>query len=484
MHNKTVSELIDDIKNKKVSSVELTKYFIERIKKLDKKLNSFITITEDYALNRAKKIDADIAKGAIKPLSGIPFAQKDIFCTKNIKTTCGSKMLENFISPYDATVVEKLNNAGMVIIGKTNMDEFAMGSSNETSYFGDVKNPWDLDFVPGGSSGGSAASVSARLIPCSTGTDTGGSIRQPASLCGVCGIKPTYGRVSRYGMIAFASSLDQAGVFTTTAKDCAILLSHISGYDPKDSTSSREPVPDYHSDCLKKFKPLKIGIPNEFLDGLDANVREVFDDSIKVLEANGCSIKKVSLKSSKLGVSAYQVVAPAECSSNLSRFDGVRYGYRADDVKSIDELYKKSRSEGFGQEVKRRILIGTYALSAGYYDAYYLKAQKIRKIISNEFAQAFKDVDLVLGPTAPDSAFKIGEKSNDPIAMYLSDIFTVSTNLAGLPAMSIPMGFKNKLPLGLQIIGNHFDESKILSLACHFQNITDWHTKKPKISGD
>ena len=484
MHNKTVSELIDNIKNKEISSLELTKHFIERIKRLDKKLNSFITITEDYALKQAKKIDVDIAKGAIKPLSGIPFAQKDIFCTKNIKTTCGSKMLENFISPYDATVVEKLNNAGMVIIGKTNMDEFAMGSSNETSYFGDVKNPWDLDFVPGGSSGGSAASVSARLIPCSTGTDTGGSIRQPASLCGVCGIKPTYGRVSRYGMIAFASSLDQAGVFTTTAKDCAILLSHISGYDSKDSTSSREPVPDYHSDCLKKFKPLKIGIPNEFLDGLDANVREVFDDSIKVLEANGCSIKKVSLKSSKLGVSAYQVVAPAECSSNLSRFDGVRYGYRADDVKSIDELYKKSRSEGFGQEVKRRILIGTYALSAGYYDAYYLKAQKIRKIISNEFAQAFKDVDLVLGPTAPDSAFKIGEKSNDPIAMYLSDIFTVSTNLAGLPAMSIPMGFKNKLPLGLQIIGNHFDESKILSLACHFQNITDWHTKKPKISGD
>ena len=285
-------------------------------------------------------------------------------------------------------------------------------------------------------------------------------------------------------MIAFASSLDQAGVFTTTAKDCAILLSHISGYDPKDSTSSREPVPDYHSDCLKKFKSLKIGIPNEFLDGLDANVREVFDDSIKVLEANGCSIKKISLKSSKLGVSAYQVVAPAECSSNLSRFDGVRYGYRAEGVKNIDELYKKSRSQGFGQEVKRRILIGTYALSAGYYDAYYLKAQKIRKIISNEFAQAFKDVDLVLGPTAPDTAFKIGEKSNDPIAMYLSDIFTVSTNLAGLPAMSIPMGFKNKLPLGLQIIGNHFDESKILSLACHFQNITDWHTKKPKISGD
>jgi len=389
-------------------------------------------------------------------------------------------MLDNFISPYDATVVEKLNDAGMVVVGKTNMDEFAMGSSNETSFFGDVKNPWDKDYVPGGSSGGSAASVSARLIPCSTGTDTGGSIRQPASLTGICGIKPTYGRVSRYGMIAFASSLDQAGVFTRTAEDSAILLTHISGFDPKDSTSSKNPVPDYAADCTKKFKSLIIGIPSEFLDGLDEEVREVFDENIRILEKNGCKFKKISLKSSKLGVSAYQVVAPAECSSNLSRYDGVRFGYRAKNVKDIEELYKKSRSDAFGSEVKRRILIGTYALSAGYYDAYYLKAQKIRKIISNEFEYAFKEVDLILGPTTPDTAFKLGEKTNDPIAMYLSDVFTVSTNLAGLPAMSIPMGFKNNLPLGLQIIGNHFDESKILSLAHHYQNLTDWHTKSPQ----
>jgi len=483
MENKTLIELKTEIQNKKISSYELTKFFLDRIKKIDSKLNSFITITENNALKKAKEIDSEITKGNIKPLSGIPIAQKDIFCTKDIKTTCGSKMLENFVSPYDATVVEKLNEAGMIIIGKTNMDEFAMGSSNETSYFGDVKNPWDLNCVPGGSSGGSAASVAARLIPCSTGTDTGGSIRQPASLTGICGIKPTYGRVSRYGMIAFASSLDQAGIFTRTAKDCAILLSHISGYDPKDSTSSKKEVPDYYKECIKKFEKMKIGIPEEFLDGLDSKVSEVFNESVNIFKSNGCDIKKISLKNSKLGVSAYQVVAPAECSSNLSRFDGVRYGFRANDVNNIDELYKKSRSEGFGDEVKRRILIGTYALSTGYYDAYYLKAQKIRTIISQEFQNAFKEVDVIIGPTAPDCAFKLGEKLNDPIAMYLSDIFTVSTNLAGLPAISIPMGFKNQLPLGLQIIGNHFDESKILSLSNHYQNLTDWHTQKPKILG-
>ena len=484
MHNKTVSELIKAIEKKEVSSLELTNHFLDRIKNLDASLNSFITLTEEQALDKAKKIDKEISKGVFKPLSGIPLAQKDIFCTKGIKTTCGSKMLDNFISPYDATVVEKLNDAGMIVIGKTNMDEFAMGSSNETSFFGDVRNPWDKDYVPGGSSGGSAASVAARLIPCSTGTDTGGSIRQPASLTGICGIKPTYGRVSRFGMIAFASSLDQAGVFTRTAEDSAILLTHISGFDPKDSTSSRKPVPDYVQECLKEFKPITIGIPAEFLDGLDNKVREVFEDNIKMLEKDGCKVKKISLKSSKLGVSAYQVVAPAECSSNLSRYDGVRFGYRAKNVENIEELYKKSRSDAFGPEVKRRILIGTYALSAGYYDAYYLKAQKIRKIISNEFEDAFKEVDLILGPTAPDTAFKLGEKTNDPIAMYLSDVFTVSTNLAGLPAMSIPMGFKNKLPLGLQIIGNHFDESKILALAHHYQKLTDWHTKVPEEYGE
>ena len=481
MHNKTITELKKDLTKKNISSVELTLHLIERIKKVDPMLNSFITLTEEYAIKQAKKIDSEIAKNKIRPLSGIPMAQKDIFCMKDIKATCGSKMLENFISPYDATVVEKLNDAGVVVLGKTNMDEFAMGSSNETSFFGSVKNPWDYDYVPGGSSGGSAASVAARLAPCSTGTDTGGSIRQPASLCGICGIKPTYGRVSRYGMIAFASSLDQAGIFTRTAEDCSILLTHISGHDMKDSTSSIVDVPDYHTECTKKFEPIKIGIPEEFLDGLDETVKSVFFEAIKVLEKSNCSVKKIDLKHSKLGVSAYQVVAPAECSSNLSRYDGIRFGHRAEDVSDIDQLYKKSRSQGFGREVKRRILIGTYALSTGYYDAYYLKAQKIRQLITNEFMEAFNEVDLILGPTAPDSAFKLGEKTNDPIAMYLSDVFTVSANLAGLPAMSVPMGFKNNLPLGLQIIGNHFDESKILSLAHHFQQVTDWHTYNPNI---
>ncbi len=482
MHERTITELSKDLAEKKFSSLELTEHFINRIKKYDTKLNSFITITEEHAINQAKKIDAEIAKNKLRPLSGIPIAQKDIFCMKNIKTTCGSKMLENFISPYDSTVVKKLNDAGSIVLGKTNMDEFAMGSSNETSYFGSVKNPWSFDYVPGGSSGGSATSVAAGLAPCATGTDTGGSIRQPASLCGICGIKPTYGRVSRFGMIAFASSLDQAGIFTQTAEDCAIILNQISGFDEKDSTSSKVDVPDYHAACLKKFDSIKIGIPRQFLDGLDDSVKSVFYEAIKILEENNCTVKEINLKNSKLGVSAYQVVAPAECSSNLSRYDGIRFGFRADDVTTIDELYKKSRSQGFGREVKRRILIGTYALSAGYYDAYYLKAQRIRQIITSEFAEAFKEVDLILGPTAPDSAFKIGEKTNDPIAMYLSDIFTVSANLAGIPAMSIPMGFKKNMPLGLQIIGNHFDESKILSLANHFQKLTDWHKKKPVLN--
>ncbi|MBH44585.1 MAG: Asp-tRNA(Asn)/Glu-tRNA(Gln) amidotransferase GatCAB subunit A [Gammaproteobacteria bacterium] len=480
MYNKTLVELREEIVTKKVSSYELTKYFLERIKKFDKEINSFITITEEYALKTAKKIDQEISKNNMRALSGIPLAQKDIFCTENVKTTCGSKMLESFVSPYDATVVKKLKNAGSVMLGKTNMDEFAMGSSNETSFFGEVKNPWNFEYVPGGSSGGSASSVAARLVPCSTGTDTGGSIRQPASLCGVSGIKPTYGRVSRYGMIAFASSLDQAGVFAKTAKDCALLLTEIAGYDEKDSTSAEEKVINYFDICTKKFKPITIGVPEEFLDGLDNEVRKVFDDAIEIFKKEGCKIKKINLSNSKLGVSAYQVVAPAECSSNLSRYDGVRYGYRAKNVSDLEDLYKRSRSEGFGKEVKRRILVGTYALSAGYYDAYYLKAQKIRQLITNDFLEAFKNVDLILGPTTPDTAFKIGSKANDPIAMYLSDVYTVSANLAGLPAMSIPMGFKNELPLGLQIIGSHFDEDKILSLASHFQEITNWHDHQPK----
>ncbi len=479
MPYKSVNEILNAIKDKKVSAVELTNYYLDKIKINDEILNSFITVTEDFALNQAKRIDKDIAKNKIKPLSGLPIAQKDIFCTKDIRTTCGSKMLDSFISPYDATVIDKLNKAGTIMLGKTNMDEFAMGSSNETSFYGPVKNPWNHNYVPGGSSGGSAAVVASRIAPCSTGTDTGGSIRQPASLCGICGLKPTYGRVSRFGMIAFASSLDQAGLFTNNALDAAILLKEISGHDPKDSTSSEVEVPDYTKICLEKHKGYTLGIPKEFTRDLNEDVKSVFYESIKILEKLGCKIKEISLENTKLGVSAYQVVAPAECSSNLSRFDGVRFGHRSQDMKDLQTMYSKSRSEGFGKEVKRRILIGTYALSAGYYDAYYLKAQKVRSLIAREFKKAFEDVDLILGPTTPDTAFKIGEKMNDPIAMYLSDVYTVSTNLAGLPAMSIPMGFKNKLPLGLQIIGNHFDEEHILKISHMYQSVTNWHNMEP-----
>ena len=476
----SVKKIITAIKNKDISATELTREYIARIKKNDDALNCFITLTEDTAVDTARKIDDEISKNKFRPLSGLPIAQKDIFCTKNIKTTCGSKMLDNFVSPYDATVIKKLNEAGTIMLGKTNMDEFAMGSSNETSFYGPVKNPWNNDYVPGGSSGGSASAVAARIAPCSTGTDTGGSIRQPASLCGICGLKPTYGRVSRFGMIAFASSLDQAGVFTTDALDAAILLKEISGYDEKDSTSSKVEVPDYHDYCLTdNDSSFTIGIPEEFTQNLNEDVKKMFYDSIKVFENMGCKIKSISLKYSSLGVSAYQVVAPAECSSNLSRFDGVRYGHRSKNSSNLEELYRESRSEGFGKEVKRRILVGTYALSAGYYDAYYLKAQKVRKLIAQDFKNAFEEVDLVMGPTTPDKAFKIGEKMNDPIAMYLSDVYTVSTNLAGLPAMSLPMGFKDGLPLGLQIIGNHFDEKNILKISYLFQRETDWHTKEP-----
>ena len=479
MTYKSVTEILEAIKKKQISATEITKEYLRRIKASDD-LNCFITLTEDSALNTAKEIDKDISKNKFKPLSGLPIAQKDIFCTKGVKTSCGSRMLDNFISPYDATVVEKLNQAGTIMLGKTNMDEFAMGSSNETSFYGTVKNPWDHEYVPGGSSGGSASAVAARISPCSTGTDTGGSIRQPASLCGICGLKPTYGRVSRFGMIAFASSLDQAGLFTTDALDAAILLREISGHDPKDSTSSTVEVPDYHNYCTHSDKKnFIVGIPEEFVDDLNDDVKNSFYESVKILENIGCKIKTINLKHTGLGVSAYQVVAPAECSSNLSRFDGVRYGHRSNVNDSLESLYRESRSEGFGKEVKRRILVGTYALSAGYYDAYYLKAQKVRNLIAQDFSQAFEKVDLILGPTTPDKAFKIGEKMNDPIAMYLSDVYTVSTNLAGLPAMSIPMGFKEGMPLGLQIIGNHFDEKDILKLSHLYQKETDWHTKEP-----
>ncbi len=478
----SVKQILSAIRTKEVSATELTIEYLNRIKEKDDNLNCFITLTEELALKKAREIDDEISKNKHRALSGLPIAQKDIFCTKNIKTSCGSKMLDNFISPYDATVIEKLNNAGTIMLGKTNMDEFAMGSSNETSFYGPVKNPWDTDFVPGGSSGGSASAVAARIAPCSTGTDTGGSIRQPASLCGICGLKPTYGRVSRYGMIAFASSLDQAGLFTTDAIDAAIMLKEISGHDERDSTSSDVEVPDYHSFCMDNGKHVyTIGIPEEFTENLNEDVKKTFYEAVKVLERLGCKIKKINLKYTGLGVSAYQVVAPAECSSNLSRFDGVRFGHRSENSSNLEQLYRQSRSEGFGKEVKRRILVGTYALSAGYYDAYYLKAQKVRNLIAKDFDNAFEQVDLIIGPTTPDKAFKIGEKMNDPIAMYLSDVYTVSTNLAGLPAMSIPMGFKEEMPLGLQIIGKHFDEKNILKISHQYQQETDWHLKEPGV---
>ncbi len=476
----SVNEILTAVRDKKVSATEITNHYFSLIKKNNDEFNCFITLTEEIALAKAKSIDDEISNNKFRPLSGLPIAQKDIFCTKGVKTTCGSKMLDNFISPYDATVIKKLNDAGTIMLGKTNMDEFAMGSSNETSFYGPVRNPWNTDYVPGGSSGGSASVVAARMAPCSTGTDTGGSIRQPASLCGICGLKPTYGRVSRFGMIAFASSLDQAGLFTTDALDAATLLKEISGHDKKDSTSSDVEVPDYKTYCEENGKrDYIIGIPEEFIKDLNDDVKESFYDSIKIFEKIGCKIKTINLKYTSLGVSAYQVVAPAECSSNLSRFDGVRYGHRSNKSTNLEDLYRNSRSEGFGKEVKRRILVGTYALSAGYYDAYYLKAQKVRNLIAQDFSNAYKEVDLILGPTTPDIAFKIGEKMNDPIAMYLSDVYTVSTNLAGLPAISIPMGFKENMPLGLQIIGKHFDEENILRISHLYQKETDWHLMEP-----
>lgn len=480
MHYKTVTELAHDLKNKKISSTELTTYFLDRIKRFNPVLNSFITITEEAALQSAKAADERRAQGKSGPLTGIPIAQKDIFCTKDIKTTCGSKILNNFISPYDATTVEKFNEAGVVLLGKTNMDEFAMGSSNENSFYGPVKNPWDLERVPGGSSGGSAAAVAAHLAPAATATDTGGSIRQPAALSGICGIKPTYGRVSRYGMIAFASSLDQGGLMARSVEDLALLLNTMAGFDEKDSTSVNEIVPDYTSTLNNPIQGLRIGLPKEFFnEGLDSEVAKTIELAIKEYEKLGATLHEIHLPNTGLSIPAYYVIAPAECSSNLARFDGVRYGYRCKDPVDLTDLYKRSRSEGFGSEVKRRIMIGTYALSAGYYDAYYLKAQKVRGLIRQDFANAFKKVDVILGPTSPTTAFKLGERMDDPISMYLSDIYTIAVNLAGLPGMSIPAGFAHQLPVGLQLIGNLFDEARLLNIAHHYQKVTDWHTKIP-----
>lgn len=480
MHTMTLAQLAEGLEKKTFSSAELTQHFLARIQRLDPSLNSFITVTADSALEKAKHCDAQRALGNAGPLTGIPIAHKDIFCTKGIKTSCGSKMLDNFIAPYSATMVLNLDAAGMVMLGKTNMDEFAMGSSNENSFYGPVCNPWDLETVPGGSSGGSAAAVAARLAPAASGTDTGGSIRQPAALCGITGLKPTYGRISRYGMIAFASSLDQCGPFAQTAQDVALLLNAMAGFDEKDSTSVNIPVPDYTATLNQSLSGKKIGIPKEYFEqGLDKEVESKARDAIRVFEKMGAKIIPISLPSSPLSISVYYIVASAECSSNLSRFDGVRYGHRCENPHDLEDLYKRSRSEGFGDEVKRRIMVGTYVLSTGYYDAYYLKAQKVRKLISEDFKRAFEQVDLILGPTTPTPAFKIGEKKDDPVSMYLSDIYTIATNLAGLPGISIPAGMVNNLPMGIQLTGKHFDESTLLNAAHRYQQETDWHKHIP-----
>ena len=481
MINNSINELHHGLLKKDFSSVELTEYFLSRIKKLNPSINAFITVDEEKSLGQAKLADEKISKGDLNPLTGIPIAQKDIFCAKGWKTTCGSLMLDNFISPYDAFVIEAFNKAGSVNLGKTNMDEFAMGSSNETSYYGPVKNPWNLDYVPGGSSGGSAAAVASRMAPIATGTDTGGSIRQPASLCGLTGLKPTYGLVSRFGMIAFASSLDQAGPMALTAEDCAYMLNVMAGYDERDSTCINRSKEDYLAELDHSIQGLKIGVPKEFFDeGLDANVQKLVEEALNEYKKLGAELVDISLPNTSLAIPVYYVIAPAEASSNLSRYDGVRYGYRAKEYKDLMDMYFKTREQGFGDEVKRRILIGTYVLSAGYYDAYYLKAQKIRKLISNDFKEAFTKCDVIMGPAAPSVAFKSGDKKEDPLAMYLQDIYTISTNLAGLPGMSLPVGQTQGLPVGLQIIGNYFKESQMLNVAHAYQQKTLWHKMMPE----
>jgi aspartyl-tRNA(Asn)/glutamyl-tRNA(Gln) amidotransferase subunit A len=476
----TVAALAKGLAAGDFSSVELTRSYLDRIQAAQPGLNAFITVTAEAALAEAAAADAARAAGKAGALTGVPLAHKDIFCTEGVLTTCGSKMLSNFVSPYDATVVSGLRRSGTVMLGKLNMDEFAMGSSNETSYFGPVRNPWNPAMVPGGSSGGSAAAVAARIVPAATATDTGGSIRQPAALCGVTGIKPTYGRVSRYGMIAFASSLDQAGLITVSAEDAALLLGPMSGFDPKDSTSVESPVPDYTRTLGDSLEGMTIGIVKEFFDkGLDAECESRIRDAIRVYEKLGAKFREVSCPNLPLSVPTYYVVAPAECSSNLARFDGVRFGYRCESPKNLTDLYMRSRGEGFGAEVKRRIMTGTYVLSAGYYDAYYLKAQRVRQLISADFARAFGEVDLLLGPTSPTPAFAIGAKCDDPITMYLNDIYTIGANLAGLPGMSLPCGFVGGLPVGLQLIGPHFSEARMLNAAHRYQLETDWHLQVP-----
>jgi aspartyl-tRNA(Asn)/glutamyl-tRNA(Gln) amidotransferase subunit A len=477
----TLSELADGLERGDFSARELTECLLGRIEAHQDTLNAFVTVTAEEALSRADRADDLRSKGEGGPLNGLPIVHKDLFCTKGVLTTCGSRILDNFVSPYDATVVERLAAAGAVTLGKTNMDEFAMGSSNETSYFGPVTNPWDTTKSPGGSSGGSAAAVAARLVPAATGTDTGGSIRQPAALTGTVGIKPTYGRVSRYGMVAFASSLDQAGVITRSAEDAAMLLGAIAGLDTRDSTSVDHPVPDYRAGLDAPIKGLRVGIVRQHFDeGLDAQCGAAVRSALSVLESAGAVLVDVDLPNIELSVPTYYVVAPAECSSNLSRFDGVRFGHRAENPEDLLDLYCRTRGEGFGAEVKRRIMTGTYVLSAGYYDAYYLKAQKVRQLISQDFKTAFESVDIIAGPTAPTTAFAIGEKTDDPITMYLNDIYTIGANLAGLPGISTPCGFVGKLPVGLQLVGPHFGEGTLLRCTHQYQQITDWHRQGPE----
>jgi aspartyl-tRNA(Asn)/glutamyl-tRNA(Gln) amidotransferase subunit A len=479
LHNLFIGELADRLSKRQISSAELTRHFLGRIERLNPALNAFITLTAEAALKDAAAADVRIGAGERGPLLGIPLIHKDIFCTDGVRTSCGSRVLDNFVAPYDATVVSRLKAAGTVMLGKSNMDEFAMGSSNETSFYGPVRNPWDLSKVPGGSSGGSAAATAARLTPFATGTDTGGSIRQPAALTGVTGFKPTYGRVSRYGMIAFASSLDQAGVFARSAADAAAVMQVMAGFDPKDSTSVDVPVPDYSATLGAPLKGLKIGLLKEFFEGLEARNLSLIQDTLKIYNSLGAETVEVSLPSLPLSVPTYYVVAPAECSSNLSRFDGVRFGYRCEKPVDLMDLYKRSRGEGFGAEVKRRIMTGTYVLSAGYFDAYYLKAQKVRRLITDDFRAAFQKVDLVIGPTTPTPAFDIGAKIDDPVTMYLNDIYTIGANLAGLPGVSLPCGLIDGLPVGLQLVGPHFAEAKLLNAAHQFQQATDWHRRAP-----
>jgi aspartyl-tRNA(Asn)/glutamyl-tRNA(Gln) amidotransferase subunit A len=481
MLNLSLQQIGDALRAKQISSVELTQLYLDRIATHNPVLNAYVTVEGHKSLAQAKAADAMLANGTAQALTGIPIAQKDIFCAQGWRTTCGSKMLDNFIAPYDAHVISQFNAAGAVNLGKTNMDEFAMGSSNETSYFGPVRNPWDIKAVPGGSSGGAASAVAARLCAAATGTDTGGSIRQPAALCGISGIKPTYGTVSRYGMIAFASSLDQAGPMARSAEDCALMLNVMTGHDPRDSTSLQRDKEDYTSDLSRPLKGLRIGLPREFFAaGLSQDVGQSVQAAVAEYQKLGATVVDISLPNAKLAVPVYYVLAPAEASSNLSRFDGVRYGYRAPDYTDLTDMYEKTRAQGFGEEVKRRIMIGTYVLSHGYYDAYYLQAQKIRRLIAQDFVEAFKQCDVIMGPTSPSTAFNLGEKGDDPVQMYLSDIYTIAVNLAGLPGMSIPCGTgANGLPVGLQIIGDYFKEAQMLNVAHQYQLATDWHQRAP-----